>query len=113
MANTKHQCEKEVRDSGLWSRYHQCHKSGKNYEDGKWWCQVHTPSVMKSKADARSAKWNKEYKERGLARERLIDDCITSKAFRMALDKVDSTAQKIMLECLDEIKDEVQNDNDN
>lgn len=50
-------------------RGHRCQKPPRNFEDGRWYCTVHTPSARRAKADARYD----AYKAASDARQRTLD----------------------------------------
>ena len=56
-----HQCEKMITDG--WHS-HSCSRKGINFEDDKWWCKQHTPSIIKARNEAQMAKWKRELEER-------------------------------------------------
>lgn len=41
-----------------------CRSKGSLFEDGKWWCKIHAPSIKVEKRRARDAKWEAEWAER-------------------------------------------------
>ena len=61
MSKEKHQCSKEI-----WRDYREgrCSRNGVNFEDGKWWCRQHTPSILKKKREDEQAKYDKDWKEK-------------------------------------------------
>ena len=37
-----------------------CTRRGVNYEQGKWWCKQHSPSVVKARQDAMQTKYRED-----------------------------------------------------
>ena len=50
-------CSKQVFDG--W-RFHPCHNNAKIKREGKWYCNMHDPVMIKKRRDKQDAKYHKE-----------------------------------------------------
>lgn len=81
MSDEVHRCAKEVPSPGMTMYFHPCHRNGVHYENDKWWCRQHAPSIVAAKNAARhakcEAKWkaDKQKQEEKKLREARRDAC--------------------------------------
>lgn len=72
----KQRCEAQIpgRTRSDSFRGHSCAKAAVNFEDGKHYCKIHTPSVIAAKRKAEQEKWQAKYAEgeKVRMREKLI-----------------------------------------
>lgn len=59
MSKEKHKCEGETRPGSYGFRGHRCGKTASLNEDGKWYCRIHAPSIVKAKDETRDAKYRR------------------------------------------------------
>ncbi len=52
-----------------WGHTHQCERRAVVEQDGKAYCKVHDPEYIKTKDAERTAKWDKEWAEKGAYQE--------------------------------------------
>ena len=55
MTKEKHNCSAEVYRE--WAHSGICSRQGTKFEDGKWWCYQHAPSVVARKKEEERVKW--------------------------------------------------------
>lgn len=69
-------CAELVYSRAGWHGTPQCERTGKLFEDGKWWCRTHAPSSVAARRAEREAKWRRESDRRDavLLRRRQYDD---------------------------------------
>ena len=86
----KERCNEQIRDGGMWPRYHQCLRSGVVLRDGKWYCKQHNPVAVKKRAEELrakyDAKWDKEQEgwRRTKAMEKVCNGISTDDLERLA-----------------------------
>lgn len=57
-------CCEQVRDAGVWPRYHQCRKAAAVVEGGAAYCKQHAPSAVKARDAARELRFKNESQSR-------------------------------------------------
>lgn len=79
----KHQCAKWVFSGERWDcGGHACRKGASYFEDNKWWCKIHAPSVAAKREANLRAKWDAENAAASAASarrariEELRDECV-------------------------------------
>ena len=60
-ARAGQKCSERVHDKGRWPSFHQCPRPGSVERDGKFYCKQHDPVAVRSKRDARDAKWESDW----------------------------------------------------
>ena len=52
-------CSGQAWERGLaFGHHYRCTRNGTVHEDGKWWCRIHAPSLVKQKRDKQQAKYD-------------------------------------------------------
>jgi len=64
-------CAGQVQGDDRWPKWYPCRNAGTIKEDGKCWCKIHAPSIVKARQNARDKKWRDKWKARDDRADRL------------------------------------------
>lgn len=53
-------CSEQVREEGMWPKYHGCSREGKHVHDGKLYCAQHYPPNVQKRREESTKRWEEK-----------------------------------------------------